>query len=214
MQYNPMKMIASEAAWNTESPASMSIFTITNQAEGKNIVDIRLPYMLSLLVDLDPASEVEGIMEIEKIYENRFGPGYYVPSIQVTNLSFRVMVGVGLLLILGSAICVIQMIRKKPLRNIILFRYFPGFVILPFLATTSGWLLTEIGRQPWIVFGLLKTEDAVSPNLTPGMVLATLIGFILIYAVLMAADIYLLTKFAKAGPEPEIEKAVTEETLA
>jgi cytochrome bd ubiquinol oxidase subunit I len=214
MKYNPMKMIASEGAWNAESPASMSILTITNQAEEKNIVDIRVPYVLGLLVDLDPMGEVEGINQIEKQYEDRFGTGYYVPPIQVTNISFRIMVGVGFLLILVSALCVLQMIRKKPLRNLILFRFFPWLFVLPFLATTSGWILTEMGRQPWIVFGLLKTEDAVSPNLTPGMVLTTLIGFVLVYAVLMVADIYLLTKFAKAGPEPEIGKIEIEEPLA
>ncbi len=63
--------------------------------------------------------------------------------------------------------------------------------------------MTEVGRQPWVVFGLLKTKDAASPVVTPGLVLASLIGFTLTYAILMVADVYLLWKFAKAGPEPE-----------
>jgi cytochrome bd ubiquinol oxidase subunit I len=214
LKYNPMKMIASESAWEAEAPASMSLLTITNQAEGRNIIDIRMPYMLSLLVHLNLTGEVEGINQLQQQYVERFGEGYYVPPINVTNYAFRVMLGVGLLIILVSILCVIQIMRKKPLRNIILFKYFPFLAILPLLATTSGWILTEMGRQPWIVFGLLKTEDAVSPNLTPGMVLATLIGFVLVYALLMAAEIYLLLKYAKAGPEPENGKAVVEETLA
>jgi cytochrome bd ubiquinol oxidase subunit I len=128
-------------------------------------------------------------------------------------LSFRIMVGAGLLLILASAVCVYQILRKKPLRKIPLFESFPYLIGLPLLATTSGWILTEMGRQPWIVFGLLKTEEAVSPNLTPGMVLTTLIGFVLVYAILMVADVYLLAKFAKAGPEPETGNTVVEEQL-
>ncbi|HBX69051.1 MAG TPA: cytochrome ubiquinol oxidase subunit I, partial [Chloroflexi bacterium] len=66
---------------------------------------------------------------------------------------------------------------------------------------SSGWILTEVGRQPWIVQGLLRTEDANSPNVTGGMVLITLIGFVVIYATLMVADVYLLSRFAKAGPD-------------
>jgi cytochrome d ubiquinol oxidase subunit I len=74
-------------------------------------------------------------------------------------------------------------------------------IILPYVANTSGWLLTETGRQPWVVHGLLRTEDAGSPTLTGAMVLFTLIGFALIYGLLMFADVYLLVKFAAAGPE-------------
>ena len=74
-------------------------------------------------------------------------------------------------------------------------------IALPYIANTSGWILTEMGRQPFIVYGLLKTEDAMSPGLTTGMILFSLIGFALIYAALMGADVYLLAKFAKAGPQ-------------
>jgi cytochrome bd ubiquinol oxidase subunit I len=73
-------------------------------------------------------------------------------------------------------------------------------IALPYIANTSGWVLTEMGRQPFIVYGLLKTDDALSPGLTTGMVLFSLIGFALIYAALMGVDVYLLARFAKAGP--------------
>ena len=78
--------------------------------------------------------------------------------------------------------------------------------VLPYIANTSGWVLTEMGRQPFIVYGLLKTEDAISPGLGPGLIWMSLIGFALVYAVLMGVDVYLLAKFAKAGPSsPEAE---------
>jgi cytochrome d ubiquinol oxidase subunit I len=78
-------------------------------------------------------------------------------------------------------------------------------IALPYIANTSGWVLTELGRQPFIVYGLLKTEDAVSPGLTTGMILFSLIGFAVIYAALMGTDIFLLAKFAKAGPDDGAE---------
>jgi len=83
----------------------------------------------------------------------------------------------------------------------------PLAIALPYIANTAGWILTEMGRQPWIVFGVLRVEDAVSPNVPGGMVLASLIGFTLLYGVLMAADVYLLAKYAKADTE-EVAKDV------
>jgi cytochrome d ubiquinol oxidase subunit I len=78
---------------------------------------------------------------------------------------------------------------------------FFGAIFLPYLANTFGWILTEVGRQPWAVYGLLKVEDSVSPNVTTGELWMSLIGYIVVYGVLMVADVYLLTKFAKAGPD-------------
>jgi cytochrome d ubiquinol oxidase subunit I len=78
---------------------------------------------------------------------------------------------------------------------------FPYAIAVPFIANTGGWVMTEMGRQPWIVQGLMKTEQAVSPNLTPGMILFSLIGFFVLYVSLIVADIYLLGNFSKQGPD-------------
>jgi cytochrome d ubiquinol oxidase subunit I len=91
--------------------------------------------------------------------------------------------------------------RKKPFPNWKILKWFPLVILFPYLANTGGWLLTELGRQPWVVYGLMKTENAMSPTLSSGMVLTTLIGFTLLYGLLMVADIYLLIKFAKGGLE-------------
>ena len=96
--------------------------------------------------------------------------------------------------------------RNRPLGQVKFLGVFGAAMALPYLANTAGWLLTEMGRQPWVVYGYMKTADAVSPTLTAGMVLTSLIGFTLVYAVLMAADVYLLAKYAKAGPAPEVKK--------
>jgi cytochrome d ubiquinol oxidase subunit I len=99
-----------------------------------------------------------------------------------------------------------------------LIGFFPLAIVLPYVANSVGWIFTEMGRQPWAVMGLMKTEAAFSPNLTGGMVLTTLIGFTLVYGLLMAADAYLLTRFAKAGPgslapHSEQEGLVVEENV-
>lgn len=161
MRTNPMKMIASESHWDTSAPASISLFTIADQANKRNIVDIRVPYGLSLLVDLNPNGEVIGINQLQEQYEAEYGPGDYIPPINVTNYSFRVMVGIGMLVGLLLLYSAYQMIRKKPVEKMFLFRFFPFVVVLPYLANSTGWILTEMGRQPWVVFGLQRTVDGV-----------------------------------------------------
>jgi cytochrome d ubiquinol oxidase subunit I len=101
--------------------------------------------------------------------------------------------------------------RNKVGPNIRWLGLFVFAIALPYIANTSGWVLTELGRQPFIVYGLLKTEDAMSPGLTSGMVLFSLIGFALVYAALMGTDIYLLAKFAKAGPSAAESESVAME---
>ena len=206
MEFNPMKMIASEALWNSENPASMSIITYADQQNKTNLVDLRMPAALSFLVNNRFSGEVAGINQLQAQYETLYGPGNYIPNINITNYSFRIMVGIGTLLILIALLFVFRIVIKKPLvSQNKLIKFFPIVILLPYLANSSGWILTEMGRQPWAVFGLMKTADAVSPNVTGGMVLTSLILFTLVYGGLMAADGYLMLKYAKAGPEETIE---------
>ncbi len=111
------------------------------------------------------------------------------------------MVGSGFLMLAVAAYCLYQAMRNTPAEKFRLLRYIPFAIALPYLANTTGWLMTEIGRQPWVVFGLMRTDQAFSPNLQPGMVLASLIILTLVYGALMAADVFLLVRTAKAGPE-------------
>ena len=113
-----------------------------------------------------------------------------------------------------ALVLVIQGIRNKLTGSRQLLRFLPFAIALPYIANTAGWMLTEMGRQPWVVFGLLKTADASSPNVSPGMVLASLILFALVYGVLMVADVFLLQRFAKEGPvEETAASAGAEEAL-
>jgi cytochrome d ubiquinol oxidase subunit I len=138
------------------------------------------------------------VNEIQAEYEGLYGPGDYVPLMVITYWSFRFMLGAGLVMFVVYAYGLYLVMKGWPEKRLKWMRWLPLMIAMPYIANSSGWILTETGRQPWIVQGLLKTADGVSP-LSPGMVLMTLIGYTLIYAALMVADVYLLRKFARAG---------------
>ena len=199
----PMKMASAEALWESADPASLSLFTIGDQKNLRDVFSIRIPGLLSFLAYNQFSGQVLGINEIQSSYEQQYGPGNYVPPVIIIYWTFRIMIGAGFLMLGIAAYLLIQLMRDKLLAHPKLFAWLPLAILLPFASNTTGWIMTEVGRQPWVVFGLLKTKDAASPVVTPGLVLASLIGFTLTYAILMVADVYLLWKFAKAGPEPE-----------
>ncbi len=197
----PMKMAAAEALWESENPASFSLLTIGDEANRRDVWAIRIPNLLSLMAYNRLDGEVKGILNLQQEYEATYGPGNYVPPIAISYWTFRIMVGAGFLMLGIALYSLLHVMQGKKLGAIKFLNLFPFAIALPYIANTTGWMLTEMGRQPWIVFGLLKTEQAYSTSLTPGMVLSTLVIFTLLYGVLMVADVYLLRKFAVAGPE-------------
>ncbi len=196
----PMKIAAVEALWNTEDPASFSVISIFDETARKDNFAIRIPGVLSFLAYNQFTGEVKGINDLQNEYEATFGPGNYVPSVLTAYWTFRVMVGAGTLMVLLGIYALLVAYKKNPLWQKKILALFPYFIALPYLANTTGWILTETGRQPWAVFGVLKTADSFSPTITVGMVLTSLIIFTLLYGVLMVADVYLLVKVAKTGP--------------
>ncbi|MHB8932968.1 MAG: cytochrome ubiquinol oxidase subunit I [Bellilinea sp.] len=202
VEYQPMKIAAAEGLLESEDPASFSLFTIVNQKTMTEVVSIRIPYALSLLAYNRPEGEVKGVNELQAGFEAQHGPGNYVPSIFMTYWAFRIMAGVGTLLLLAAAYALYRSMRGQLTEKTWLLGLFPFAIFLPYLANTSGWILTEMGRQPWVVYNLMLTAEAASPNITPGMVVASLVSFTLVYGLLMGADIYLLSKYARAGVEP------------
>jgi cytochrome d ubiquinol oxidase subunit I len=198
VQTQPMKMAAAEALWDTESPASMSLFTIGDMKERKDVFSIRLPAVLSILSCNQTSCAVEGINDLQAKYEAKYGPGDYVPFVVLIYWSFRAMVGAGALMVLLALYALFRVLRDRVTTPKWFLRVLPFAIVLPYLANTSGWLLTEMGRQPWIVVGLMKTAAAVSPIVAGGTVLASLLIFTLLYGALMVADVYLLAKYARA----------------
>jgi cytochrome bd ubiquinol oxidase subunit I len=199
VETQPMKMAAAEALWQTQNPASFSLITIGDERNHKDVWAIRIPRILSLLAYNRLDGEVKGINNLQTEYEQKYGPGDYAPPIAVTYWTFRFMVGAGFLMLAIVFYALYFIMRGLPIPKIPFLALFPWAIALPYIANSAGWMMTEMGRQPWIVFGLLKTEDAFSTAITPGMVLTTLILFTLLYGVLMVADVYLLSKFARAG---------------
>lgn len=192
----PTKFAAMEAQWETQKNVGFAFFTYPDVENERNILETpRIPSMLSLLAFQATDAEIKGLKSFPK--EDR-------PPVTPTFISFRTMVGMGFAMIFLSALGVY--LTKKDL----LLKY-PAFLIvmlfsipLPYIAGQLGWIVAEVGRQPWIVYGVLKTSDAVSKSISTVQVYASLIGFTLLYTVLGAVDIYLLTKFSKKGPSEDV----------
>ncbi len=195
----PMKMASAEALWDSANPAPMSLFTWGDEPARKDVFALKLPGMLSFLAYNRFAGEVKGIRQLEAEYEARYGPGSYVPPIKWTYWTFRAMVGAGMLMLALAAWALVAVLRGRFEAAPRLLALLVPALALPYVANSSGWIFTEIGRTPWIVFGLMRLEAGVSLAVGPGAVLTTLVGFTLLYAALMAADVYLLAKFAKTG---------------
>jgi cytochrome d ubiquinol oxidase subunit I len=202
VQTQPMKIAAAEGLFESQNPASFSLITIGNLAQNKEVFSIRIPRLLSLLAYNKLTGEVKGINNLQQQYEAQYGASYnYRPPVAVIYWSFRTMVGAGFLM-LGLAAYALYLSLKHRIAGVPWFlKVLPFAIILPYLANTAGWIMTEMGRQPWIVFGLQRTEDAVSPNLSTGIVALSLVAFTVVYGALMAVDVYLLTKYGKAGPD-------------
>jgi cytochrome d ubiquinol oxidase subunit I len=196
----PMKMAAAEALYSTEQPASFSLFTIGTLDGSRPVYSLKVPYLLSVLATGDPNGRVEGINDIQREYEQRYGPGDYRPIIPVTYWSFRLMIGLGMISVaLGAlGLWLTRGGRTPTSRRFWLAAVWS--VSLPLLANSFGWIFTEMGRQPWTVFGVLKTHNSVSPSVGPGSVLTSLTVFTLLYGGLAVVELWLMTRYAKAGP--------------
>ena len=207
VKVQPMKMAAAEALWETADPAPMSLFTYGHEPERRDLFAVKVPGLLSFLAYNRFSGAVKGIKELDAEYQARYGPGDYAPPVMWTYWNFRVMVGAGMLMLLLAAWALAAMLRERIAQSRLLLTLLAPAIVLPYVGNSAGWIFTEIGRAPWIVFGVMKIENAVSPGVGTGELLVTLVGFTLLYAALMAADLYLLAKFAKAGihgPEPAV----------
>jgi cytochrome d ubiquinol oxidase subunit I len=215
VETQPMKMAAAEALWNSMDPASFSLLTIGDLSQRRDVFAIRIPDMLSLLAYNQLTGEVKGIYDLQAEYEQTYGPGNYIPPVAVTYWTFRAMVGAGFLMAAMALYALFmtmgEAVPKTPSR---MLKLLPWAMALPYLANSTGWLLTEMGRSPWIVFGLMKIEDGISNTVPAGFVLLSLILFTVVYGALMVADIYLLRKFATAGPAELPDIATQEQSEA
>jgi cytochrome d ubiquinol oxidase subunit I len=211
-----MKMAAAEALWETADPAPMSLFTWGDEEARRDVFAVKVPGLLSFLAHNRFSGEVQGIRDIQAEYERRFGPGDYVPPVKWTYWTFRAMVGAGTVMLLLAAWAAWAVLKGRVSASPRLLALLLPAVALPYIANTTGWIFTEIGRVPWIVFELMTLEQGVSIAVTPGEVLFSLVVFTLVYAALIVANVHLLRKYARAGlggaepTEPALETAPVE----
>ncbi len=192
-EYQPTKLAAMESQWKTESAAPFYLLELPQPSRERNSVEaIAIPKMLSLLSYHDPEATVKGLLDF---------PADQRPNVPVSFWSFRLMVTLAFLFVLLALVSVYLSYKDGLERNRWFLWIMSFAIILPYAACELGWVLAELGRQPWIVYGLLRTRDAVSKSISPGDVLISLVGFILLYGGLAAVDVFLIAKYSAKAEE-------------
>ncbi|GAA0663734.1 cytochrome ubiquinol oxidase subunit I [Kitasatospora atroaurantiaca] len=236
----PMKMAAAEALWDTQTPAPFSIFAVGNVNDGHNSVELEVPGILSFLANSNFSSPVPGINDTAAAEAAKYGgqPTDYIPNIFVTYWGFRLMIGFGMTSFLAGLVGLWTTRRKlflapehrttsSEVPKLMLTKHHElgpfltkwswriGILTMgfPLIANSFGWIFTEMGRQPWAVFGLMTTANAVSPNVGVTTQVIALSTFTLLYAVLAVIEVKLLVKYAKAGPVTSEQPPAQDPTL-
>ena len=221
---NPMKLASFEALWETEDPAPFAVYADINKEMGRNDDEFLIPYMFSFMVHNSFHGEIKGINDLQSEYMEKYGNGNYIPDVKGMFWSFRTMIGVGglmLAVVIITAFIAYFTNLSYPIKPnysgsrvsadclgrmpSCWLKLLPLLTPLPFIANSVGWYIVEAGRQPWIVVGLQRTAEAVSPNLTSGEVWLTLVGFTAIYLFLAILALFAAFHFIR-------RTKITEET--
>jgi cytochrome bd ubiquinol oxidase subunit I len=202
-KYQPAKIAAAEAQWENCQPCSFSVFQIGGGSNDQTPTQlIAIPHLLSVLATGAWGGSVTGLNQLQREDVAKYGPGNYIPDVFIQYWSMRVMAYLGSLIALLALWGAWLVHRGTLARSKWFLRASLGAVVTPFVMNTAGWLLTESGRQPWIVQGLMKTIDANSPSVTATDIWISLISFVLIYIALGAADLVLMLRYARKGLDP------------
>jgi cytochrome d ubiquinol oxidase subunit I len=197
-RYQPMKIAAAEAQWTTCQPCSFSLFQIgggNNDHTPTQIIEI--PHLLSLLATNSWNGKVIGLSPLQSQYSKQFGPGNYVPNVFIQYWAMRVMAYVAVLVFL-IGVWGLWLLRRKTLATSRLFLWVAVWgAVLPFLMNTAGWFLTESGRQPWVVQGIMLTRNGVSPSVSATSIWISLVAFVVLYAALGTVDLLLMLKYSR-----------------
>jgi len=204
-KYQPMKIAAAEAQWTTCQPCSFSLIQIGGGNDDQTPTQIlAIPHLLSLLATNHWDGKVVGLDPLQSQYSKKYGPGYYVPNVFIQYWSMRVMAYTGVLSFL-IALWGLWLIRRRKLATSRVFLWTATWAVtLPFLMNTAGWLLTESGRQPWIVQGLQLTRNGVSPSVSTTDVVISLVAFVLLYGILGTVDLILMLRYSRKELAPAV----------
>ena len=205
-EVQPMKMAAAEGLYETAEPAPFSVLTIGTLDGSKAVFKLEIPRLLSYLGTGDVDAEVKGINSLQREYEQKYGPGDYSPNIPITYWTFRAMITAGAIAMIAAIWMLWATRRGRRPDSRWMLRTAIVLPLLPLVANSFGWIFTEMGRQPWVVFGLMPTSAGVSPGTTAFEVGLSLVGFTLLYGVLAIVEVKLLMKYIAAGL-PAVEPA-------
>jgi cytochrome bd ubiquinol oxidase subunit I len=202
-KYQPMKIAAAEAQWTTCQPCSFSLIQIGGGNRDQTPTQIlAIPHLLSLLATNHWNGKVIGLGPLQSQYTSKYGPGYYVPNVFIQYWSMRVMAYAGVLVFLLGAYG-LWLIRRNTLATSRRFLWVAIWAaVLPFLINTAGWLLTESGRQPWIVQGIMLTKNGISSSVSSTSIVISLVVFVLLYGVLATVDFMLMLKYSRQQLPP------------
>ncbi|MDH6122262.1 cytochrome ubiquinol oxidase subunit I [Kitasatospora sp. GAS204B] len=202
-KYQPMKIAGAEAQWTTCQPCSFSLIQVGGGKNDQTPTKIvAVPHLLSLLATNHWNGKVLGLDQVQSQYQQQYGPGDYVPNIFIQYWSMRVMAYLAVVVLLVG-LWGLWLVRRGTLGTSRWFqRAAVWVVVLPFLMNTAGWLLTENGRQPWIVQGLQLTRNGVSPSISTSTVAISILVFFLLYAALAVVEAILMTRYARMEPAP------------
>ncbi len=202
-RYQPMKIAAAEAQWTTCQPCSFSLFQIGGGNGDHTPTQIlEIPHLLSLLATNHWNGKVIGLTPLQRQYAAKFGPGNYVPNVFIQYWSMRVMAYLALIVTLVGLWGIVLSRRKRLATSRRFLWAAQWMVILPFLMNTAGWLLTEVGRQPWIVQGILLTKNGLSPSVSTTYLIISLTGFVLLYGTLGTVDLLLMLRYSRKELPP------------
>jgi cytochrome bd ubiquinol oxidase subunit I len=206
----PMKMAAAEGLYETETSADFSLLTIGSLDGSEEKFSIKVPGLLSFLGTGSTSGEVKGINDLRAEYEQQYGqdpgekyysPGDYTPVIPITYWTFRIMIGLGLLAALIAGWILLATRKEAVPRQRLLLWAAVGLPFMPLFANSFGWIFTELGRQPWSVFGLMTTAQSVSPGVGAAQMLISLIVLTLLYGVLAVVEVRLLFTYIARGAD-------------
>lgn len=210
MEAQPMKMAAAEGLWeDSEDPAPWTVIANIDVENKESSGRIEIPYLLSYLAYSEFSGKVEGMNTLQEKLVAQHGEGNYIPPVKTTFWSFRIMAATGGVLILLSMIGLFFTWRKKITTSTRYLKWLIPAIFLPYIGNSFGWIMSEIGRQPWVVNGLMLTSDGISPNVSAGQILFSLISFSLIYTLLAVAMVYLFIKVIKQGPNEKPKEDIS-----
>jgi cytochrome bd ubiquinol oxidase subunit I len=197
-----MKIAASEAQWDTCQPCGFSLFQIGGFSKDDQTpsFSITIPRLLSYMATGSFKGQVQGLTELQREEQRKYGRDNYMPNVRVIYWAMRVMAFAGVLMFLVAAVGG-WLYWKKKLERARWFQWTALVAIaLPYIAATAGWILTEMGRQPWIVQNLLKTSEANSPSVSTTWLGISLGVFVTLYVVLLVVDFVLMRRYARLEP--------------